>query len=191
MIDDTDLRTYLATRRSSLSVTLDPPGPDRNVLQAMLQTAARTPDHGKLAPWRFEIWSPGFRQRLHIALTDHLDGRPDMDDRAKKRAGLDKLLHAPTLVAVVSTAAEHPKVPRWEQILSAGAVCMNLLHAAHAHGFGAQWLTAWYIYDEQARGLLPVAPAERIAGLIHIGTSGADKIERDRPELDALVTERD
>ena len=157
----------------------------------MLRTAARSPDHGKLAPWRFELWSPAFRERLHGALSEHLAARDDLTDRAKKQKGTDKLLHAPTVVAVVSTAGEHPAIPEWEQILSAGAVCMNLLHAAEARGYGAQWLTAWYCYDPRAAALLPLAHGERIAGIVHIGTTTAAKAERDRPDVDALTTYQD
>lgn len=185
------LRHHLASRRSALSITLEAPGPAEATLRAMLTMAARTPDHGKLAPWRFEVWSQGFRERLHGAMSEHLAARDDLEEPAKKQAGTDKLLHAPTVVAVVSTASEHPKIPEWEQVLSAGAVCMNLLHAANAHGFGAQWLTAWFLYDERAAAQLELAEGERVAGLFFIGTSDAAKAERDRPDVAALTTIRD
>mgnify|MGYP001800431728 CR=1 FL=1 len=181
---------YLRTRRSSLSLTLDAPGPDEAQLRDMLTIAARVPDHGKLAPWRFEVWSDTFRKRAHGELLGLLDAS-QREDVEKLRQGTDKLLHAPCVLAVISTAAEHPKIPVWEQHLSAGAACMNLLQAANAHGFEAQWLTAWYVYDAAASQLLGLADGERIAGIVHIGTSDTPKQERDRPVLDELLTVRE
>ncbi|MEL7228914.1 MAG: nitroreductase [Pseudomonadota bacterium] len=176
----TPLADYMRTRRSSLSLTLEEPGPDADQLRDMVTIATRVPDHGKLAPWRLETWSMAARKKLHGQLIDILG---QGDDTAKERAGTDKLLHAPCVVAVISKAADHPKIPVWEQQLSAGAVCMNLLIAANAHGFEAQWLTAWYVYDEKAASIIGLGPSERIAGLIHIGTSHTPKNERDRPAL--------
>lgn len=187
----TELLDHLRTRRSALSLTLEEPGPDAEQLKDILTIAARVPDHGKLAPWRFENWTPDYRERLHRSLHDLLESRPDVPDRDKLKKGTDKLLHGPCAIAVISTPAEHPKIPVWEQILSAGAVCLNMLHAANAHGFEAQWLTGWYIYDDEGRGLLKLKDNERVAGLIHIGTSSAAKSDRDRPDIDAITTIRE
>ncbi len=187
----TELAEYLKTRRSSLSMTLEAPGPDVAQLNDMLIIASRVPDHGKLAPWRFVLWTPQARKTMHEDLTKLLADKPDMPDPAKKQQGTDKILHAPCVVAVISKATNHPKVPQWEQILSAGAVCQNMLMAANAHGFEAQWLTAWYVYDKDANEILQLEKGEAVAGIIHIGSSSTVKNERPRPELGDIFSIRD
>lgn len=182
------LYDYMTNRRSALSVTLDEPGPSRSQIADMVRIASRVPDHGKLAPWRFVVWSPDLRSRMRDDLLGLLDSMEDVDDVAKKRAATEKILHAPCLIAVVSRAAEHPKIPLWEQQLSAGAACMNLLIAANAMDFEAQWLTAWYVYEAEARDILRLQQGERIAGLIHVGSSNTPKVERPRPEADEILT---
>jgi nitroreductase len=184
-----DLLDHLRARRSSLSLTLEEPGPSAPQLADMLTIAARVPDHGKLEPWRFELWEPEARKRMHGELVALIDSKAE--DAAKLRGGTDKLLHAPSLVAVISQARAHEKIPEWEQTLSAGAVCLNLLHAANAQGFEAQWLTAWYIYDERAASVLSLEDGERIAGLIHIGSTSVAKTERPRPALDTIFSIRE
>lgn len=109
-------------------------------------------------------------------------------DGAAVETERNRFTHAPVVVAVVSRAAPHPKIPEWEQVLSAGAVCMNLIHAAAAHGFRAQWLTGWVAYDAAAKAALGVDEAEQVAGFIHIGSSDVPPTERDRPDLATLVT---
>ncbi|EFL90454.1 nitroreductase [Ahrensia sp. R2A130] len=185
-----DQLEHLRNRRSSLSMTLAEPGPDEAQLRDMMTIAARVPDHGKLAPWRFEVWTPAFRQRVHGELQTMLDSS-DLPDVEKLRKGIEKLLHAPTVVAIISTATNHPKIPLWEQHLSAGAACMNMLHAANAHGFEAQWLTAWYVYDTRASAKLGLNNGEQIAAIVHIGSSDVAKQERDRPNLDDILTVRE
>lgn len=113
-------------------------------------------------------------------------------DRGGDPAALDedrqRFVRAPVVVAVVSRAAPHPKIPEWEQILSAGAVCLNMLHAAAAYGFAATWITEWIAYDERAKAVLGVAPGENVAGFIHIGTPQVPPTERDRPDVVAITT---
>lgn len=183
------LKSYLETRRSALSMTLADPGPSDEQVRTMLTIATRVPDHGKLAPWRFELWRQAFRNSLHAELFALID--PTLPDAAKLRAGTDKVLHAPCVLAVISTAKDHEAIPLWEQHLSAGASCMVLLQAANALGFDAQWLTAWYVYDPRADLMLGLKDGERIAGLIHIGTSQAAKMERPRPDVSDLFSIRD
>lgn len=187
----TSLADYLATRRSSLSITLEDPGPDMDQIREIISRASRVPDHGKLAPWRFELWSKQARTIMHAQLSALLEVSDDIEDKSKKGKGTDKLLHAPCVLAVISTATDHPKIPTWEQVLSAGAVCMNTLMASNALGFEAQWLTAWYVYEERARDILKLAPGEKIAGIIHIGSSSATKSERDRPDIDNIFKVRE
>lgn len=185
----TTLQSYLENRRSALSMTLEEPGPSDDQVRTMLTIAARVPDHGKVAPWRFELWRSIFRQVLHDRLSAMIDtSRPDA---GKVQAGTDKLLHAPCMVAVISTAGPHETIPVWEQHLSAGASCMLLLEAANAFGFEAQWLTAWYIYDEEAATLLGLNPGEQVAGFIHIGSSTAAKTDRPRPDIADLFSIRE
>lgn len=185
------LKTYMKQRRSALSMTLEDPGPTAGEIEDIVRVGSRVPDHGKLAPWRFVVWPRGVRVAMHRDLVALLDSMEAVEDREKKRAGTDKLLHAPCVIAVVSQATEHPKIPVWEQQLSAGAACMNTLIAANASGFEAQWLTAWYIYEPRAREILQLAEGERIAGLIHIGTSTVPKSERPRPELADILSIRE
>ncbi len=186
-----ELADYLKTRRSSLSMSLEAPGPDEAQLKDMLTIASRVPDHGKLAPWRFVLWTPDARKTMHQDLTKLLVAKPDMPEAGKKQQGTNKLLHGPCVVAVISKSSNHPKIPQWEQILSAGAVCQNMLMAANAHGFEAQWLTAWYIYDKDASSILQLEQGEAVAGIIHIGSCSTPKKERPRPELGDIYSIRE
>ncbi len=185
-----DLTNYMRTRRSALSMTLEEPGPTGEQVLAMVEIASRVPDHGKLAPWRFVQWDMPVRRTMHGQLIDLLHANPDIPDQPKKEQGTNKLLHAPCVIAVISKAGDHPKIPEWEQILSTGAVCMNLLIAANAQGFEAQWLTAWYVYRDDARDILGLEEGERLAGIIHIGSSTIAKNERPRPDIDSIFSIR-
>ena len=184
------LLDHLKTRRSALSLTLEAPGPDEAQIRTMVEIASRVPDHGKLAPWRFEVWSKPLRETMHAALVDMLDGHEDVPDKAKLIKGTDKLLHAPCVIAVISQPQGDSKIPIWEQTLSAGAACMNLLHAANAKEYEAQWLTAWYVYDRAAQSGLGLSGEEQIAGIVHIGSSQIPKSERPRPDLDSVLSFR-
>lgn len=183
-----DLNNYMLTRRSSLSLSLEEPGPSADQISQIVTIAARVPDHGKLAPWRFELWTKSARERMHTELSDLLNGMAGIDDVPKKQKGTDKLLHAPCLLAVISQADEHPKIPVWEQHLSVGAACMNCLIAANSLGFEAQWLTAWYVYEDAARSIMGLSENEKIAGLIHIGSSTTPKNERPRPDVASIFS---
>ncbi len=174
---------FLALRRSTSAVTLAAPGPREDQLAALLRLAARAPDHGKLAPWRFIILEgadkTAFARRLEaVAL-----GRADAVAAAK----LAKLKLPPLVVAVVSAPRE-AAIPEWEQVLSAGAVCTNLLYGALAMGFGANWITDWYSYDPEATAILGLTGRERVAGFVMIGTPGEAPLERERPDLAPLVS---
>ncbi|MDD9910312.1 MAG: nitroreductase [Ahrensia sp.] len=185
------LENYMRTRRSAVSVTLEEPGPDSDEIRRIVTMATRVPDHGKLVPWRIVLWSMSQRETMHRQLLTLLDSLPDIDDKPKKRASTDKLLHAPCVMAVISTAAEHPKIPVWEQTLSAGAVCMNALIGSNACGYEAQWLTAWYVYADEARDILELQDGEKIAGIIHIGSTNTPKTERPRPQIEDILTMKD
>lgn len=180
-----DLRDYLATRRSHPANSLTDPAPDAETLHNILKIASRVPDHGKLAPWRFIVISGEARQQLGEAL---VNGRDYGDDDALREKDLGLFTRAPLVVTVVSCASPHPKIPEWEQQLAAGAVCLNLIHAAYAFGFRAQWLTDWPTYDAAAKTVLGVQQHEQIAGFIHIGMPSLVPSERARPELSALIS---
>ncbi|GGE47773.1 nitroreductase [Agaricicola taiwanensis] len=164
------------------------PGPDQTQLETLLTIASRVPDHGKLAPWRFIVASGEARKKLADALWEARKADFDPDDVARLTEERTKLSDAPTLVVVVSQAAPHEKIPEWEQVLSAGAVCLNLVTAALAMGYGASWLTGWSAYDERARETLGVADGEKVAGIIYIGTFDMAPTDRPRPALADIVT---
>lgn len=182
------LVTYLSTRRTVPAPQLLEPGPDRATLDAMLTIAARVPDHGKLAPWRFVVFERAARLAAAPALAE-LAAVPDDEVEVRKRASRVEVFGvAPIVVGVLSSPIDHPKIPLWEQQLSAAAVCFNLVHAAFAYGFAGQWLTDWFVYDEAASRYLGADEGERFAGFVHIGTPNLPPVERDRPNVAALTT---
>ena len=177
----------LKTRRSAKVPMLTEPGPDPHALEAMLAVAARVPDHGKLAPWRFIVFAGDARARAGAILADVLAAA--QTDIADKRLEIERRrFSAPVVVAVVSRAVAHAKVPEWEQLLSAGAVCMNLTVAAAAMGYATCWLTEWYAYDRAVLARFGLGEDEKIAGFIHVGTAPGPREDRDRPVLADLVT---
>ena len=187
MLNDTSSPlALLATRRSGKPRDLVAPGPDDAQLATMLEIAARTPDHGKLAPWRFVVVPADRRAALSdLIITAYRAERPQAA-RLEIEA-LDQFARqAPTLVVVLSAPKVESHIPLWEQELSAGAACMNLLHAVHASGFAGGWLTGWPAYSESVRDAFGAAP-EKIAGFLFIGTPSRPLEERPRPESDKIV----
>jgi len=174
---------FLALRRSTPALTLVEPAPTADQLADLLRIAARAPDHGKLAPWRFVVLEGGGK----TAFAAKLDALARQRDDPTLAAKLGKLKVPPMAVVVVS-APKAASIPEWEQLLSAGAVCTNLLDAALAMGFGANWITDWYSYDAEATAILGLAEGEKVAGFMLIGTAREAPLERERPELDPLVT---
>lgn len=179
--------SLLQTRRSGKPRDLIAPGPDEDQLRAMLHVALRTPDHGKLAPWRFVIVPIDKRDSLaELLQTAYRAEKPDAG-RLELEAMHQFAHQAPTLVVALSAPVAGSKIPAWEQELSAGAAIMNLLHAAHAMGFAGGWLTGWPAYNEDVRAAFAQGD-ERIAGFVFIGTPGKLQEERPRPEYDAIVS---
>jgi nitroreductase len=174
---------FLALRRSASAGTLAAPAPSRDELRDLLRLAARVPDHGKLSPWRFIVLEGDAKAALVAGLEAIAAQREDGDRLA---AALFKLRIPPMSVAVISRPVES-KIPEWEQILSAGAACMNLVIAAQAMGYGANWITDWYAYDPEAQALLGLEVADRVAGFVHLGTPAEAPAERVRPDLDAIT----
>lgn len=178
---------FLLTRRSRPAKTLQEPVPDRQTLLTLLQAAARTPDHGKLEPWRFiVIEKPAMPRLAELAEQRGTALGLDAERIGKGRGQFDQGLLA---VAVIEVHKPSDKIPALEQTYSTGAVCLALLNAALAAGWGANWLSGWPSHDRdfmtQAFGL---AEHERIAGFIHIATETNPPPDRPRPDLDALTT---
>ena len=178
---------FLLSRRSRPAKTLRAPGPDAAAISTILTAAARTPDHGKLEPWRFILIEGAAKDRL-AALTLRLgvDQGRDGDKLAKDADGFAR---SPSVIAVIASPVASDKIPEIEQTLSAGAVCLAALNAALALGWGANWLTSWIAYD---RGWLTeglsLAPHEWEAGFIHLGTETSAPPDRPRPDLAVRVT---
>ncbi|WP_029936543.1 nitroreductase family protein [Sphingomonas sp. UNC305MFCol5.2] len=178
--------SLLQTRRSGKPRDMVAPGPSPQQLREMVAIAARTPDHGKLAPWRFVIVPDAARPALVERLIEiQRTEKPDCTVRDEE-ATAQFVTQAPALVVVLSAPVHGHKIPLWEQELSAGAACMNLLHAAHACGFVGGWLTGWAAYSDKVRDLFGEAP-QRIVGFVFIGTPGRDLEERPRGELSEIV----
>ena len=183
-----DALELLKTRRSVKPIELIGPGPTEAEIETLLRIASRVPDHGKLAPWRFILFEGEARAVAGEAIaksfrTNRPDATPDQVDFERKR-----LARAPLVIAVVSRAAPHVKIPEWEQELSAGASAMTLVIAAHAMGYAASWITEWYAYDRHVLDALGLAANERIAGFVHIGRPAKPPEDRERPQLKAIVT---
>lgn len=177
--------SFLRTRRSHPPRTLSGPPPTRDELMALLELGARVPDHGKLEPWRFVVLERAALDRLAPLLADQVAAEgADAAAVEKARSAFD----SPLIVAVVSSPVDSPKIPQWEQVLSAGAVCLELLNAALASGFGAAWLTGPAAQPAFARAHLGLEPGEQVVGLIHIGQRGATPPDRPRPDVAARTT---
>lgn len=178
----------LQKRRSVPPRWLGEPGPSPDQLESLLTVAARVPDHGKLVPWRFIVIQGEGRTRLGAVAATAFQADQSDADPEKVESERQRFAQAPIVVAVVSRAKPHAKIPDWEQELSAGAVCMNLLNAAYALGFGASWLTGWTAYDRRILDALGLSPDERIAGYVHIGLPQEQPADRPRPGLSEIVT---
>ena len=182
------LRDYLLTRRSVGMAFLQAPGPDDQQLEQMLTIATRVPDHGKIAPWRLVVIAGENRAKAGNALAEiAARNRPGLDE-----VGLEierqQFLPAPLTIGVISSPKPHPKVPQFEQLLSAGNVAFNLVHAAYALGFAASWITRWYAFDAEAARMLGAGEGERFVGFIHIGTPTTTIEDRPRPALGDIVS---
>jgi nitroreductase len=182
--DLSSLSAYLASRRSGKPRDMVAPGPDAAILDTMLSTAMRTPDHGKLFPWRFVKVN---ERKPLVELMEQAFIAANPDARAAQvEAAVSPASMAPTLVILLYAPQHSAKIPEWEQQMSVGAVAMNLLHAANAHGFVASWITGWACYDATVAAALCV-DKERIAGFFFIGTPANPLEERPRPNFDAVV----
>jgi nitroreductase len=188
--DRSSLLSYLATRRSSRPRDLVEPGPDPAQLRQILEIAARTPDHGKLFPWRFvhvaKDRRSDFAEMLHAA---YRSGKAEAPARLEIEAVQRFATQAPELVILLSSPLQGHKIPVFEQELSCGAVAMNLLHAASALGFGGGWVTGWAAYSPAVLEALGGLAPERVAGFFFLGSRSGEMEERPRPVLDQVMRE--
>lgn len=180
--------SLLATRRSAKARDIVGPGPDDAQLHQILAAAMRVPDHGKLNPWRFVIIPADRRDAFAGLLQDAYRAANPGAGRLELEAMAQFAHQAPALVAVLSMPAQNSKVPVWEQELSAGAACMNMLIAAHALGFVGSWLTGWPTYSDAVRDSLGGGHQDRVAGFMFIGSPSRELEERPRPAFDAVVS---
>src|SRR2546423_10479008 len=183
-----DALQLLKTRRSIKPIELAGPPPSAAQINTLLTVASRVPDHGKLVPWRFIVFEGDARLKAGAAIeaafrAKYPDAKPEQVEYEQKR-----LARAPLVIAVVSRAGPHVKIPEWEQGLSAGAAAMSLVLAAHALGYAASWITEWYAYDRGVLDALGLRENERVAGFIHIGTPAHAPEDRPRPALAEIAT---
>lgn len=187
--DTSSLRTYLATRRSGKARDIVVPGPSTDELRDIVSLALRTPDHGKLAPWRIVTIADDQRATFaallkKVWIAEH-PGAEGMDLTA-----LDQFAHqSPTLLVLLSTPVKGSKIPVWEQQMSAGAVAMNLLHAAHAHGYVGSWLTGWAAFSPAVAAAFGAGEGDQIVGFFFLGTAAGELDERPRPDYGAIVSD--
>lgn len=183
---------YLLTRRSVKARELTSPAPGKEELEIILRAATRVPDHGKLAPWRIKVLHKDGQKKLGKLFAKRF-AELNPKDATEKHAihEQERAERAPLLLVVTSNPVESIKAPLWEQELSAGAVCMNILHAANMLGYSANWLTEWPAFDYDIKQALGGKDEDKIAGFIYIGTAKGIPEDRERPKLSDVVEEWD
>lgn len=186
--DRTSAMSLLLSRRSAKARDLGEPGPSAAELRQILTAATRVPDHGKLAPWRFVVIGKELREAFAEGLVNALRAEKPDATNIEIDGALQFARQAPVIIAVLSRITKGIKIPEWEQQLSAGAACQNLLMAAHALGYQANWLTGWASNSPAVVKLLGGAPEDRSVGFIFIGTSTRPAEDRPRPDLDVIST---
>jgi nitroreductase len=179
----------LLTRNSVPIHELKEPAPSDAEIGILMRAASRVPDHGRMEPWRFILYRGEARARIGGMLADLAEKREGPLNDVRRDKELTRFSRAPLVVGVVSAPRENPKIPDWEMQLSAGAAAMNLVVAANALGYGTNWITNWYAYDEEGRRLLGLAPHERVVGFVHIGTFDGTVPERPRPDVMKLYAD--
>ncbi len=187
--DTSSALKLLETRRSASAKSMTGPGPTARQLERLLSIAVRVPDHGKLTPWRFIVFEGNAREKAgKIVVARYRELHPNHSEETL--AVQEQMFsRAPCVIAVVSTAiADHPKIPEWEQVLSAGAVCQNLLVAATAMGLGTQWISGWFAYDREVLAQFGLSEHERVAGFIYLGAPVELQSDRPRPLAASLTT---
>ncbi len=186
--DLSSIRALLASRRSASPKAMGEPGPTPEQLSEILKAAVRVPDHGKLTPWRFILFEGTARAKFGDAMAARWrELHPEHGDESLNFQR-EMFLRAPVVIAVISKAAPHPKIPEWEQLLSAAAVCQNMLIAATALGFACAWNTDWIAYDAGMAKVMGLSLQERVAGFVYLGAATAPLEDRPRPDPFLLLT---
>lgn len=182
-----EARRLLALRRSLSPDLMQGPGPDAETLAAILEIAARVPDHRKMVPFRFLVIEGEARARAGEILAARFIAQNPAANDAQIETERRRFMRAPVVIAVIARIDPEHKTPAWEQQLTNGAVCFNLLCAASSYGFAGCWLTEWYSYDDGVAAALGLAPGERFAGFVYIGTAREYPRERQRPVIEDIV----
>lgn len=180
---------FLSNRISPPIPELKEPAPDDSQIEQMIRIATRVPDHGRLEPWRFIVYRGDARARVGEQIAALAEARDGPLPDGKRQQELTRFSRAPLVIGVISSPKEHAKIPQWEMFLSGGAAAMNLVHAANALGYGANWITNWYSDTEEGRRILGLAPHERVIGFVHIGTYSGTAPDRPRPDVARLISE--
>ncbi|WP_315831778.1 nitroreductase [Bradyrhizobium prioriisuperbiae] len=183
-----DALELLKTRRSAKPREMNGPGPSPSELETILTIGARVPDHGKIAPWRFIVFEGDARRRAGDVIAKVFAAKNPGATIEQIESEKNRLAEAPLVIAVVSSIKPHPKVPPWEQELSAGASAMNIVTAANALGYVANWLTGWFAFDREVLSAFGLQADEKLAGFVHIGSIDKPVEDRPRPNLSDLVT---
>ncbi len=178
----------LALRRSTTVKTMIEPGPSPEQLAEIMEIGARVPDHRRVCPYRFVVFDGDARAEIGPVFREgFMQDNPDASD-AEATLESHRFMRAPVIIAVVFSPQTEHRTPIWEQTLTAGAVCQNMLIAANAMGFAAQWLTEWYAYNRHVLNAMGLEPHEQIAGFLYFGTAEEDPKERPRVEAASLVS---
>lgn len=175
-------------RRSTPVEFLAEPGPDGDILKTILTIASRAPDHRRVTPFRFIVFEGDARARFGETLEQAFKANEPEAEAHRIEFERTRFLRAPAVIAVISKVDREHRTPEWEQLMTAGAVCQNMLLAASAHGFAAQWLTEWYAYDDKVTAALGLGECERVAGFVYIGAAREEPKERARPVVDELIS---
>jgi nitroreductase len=180
---------FLLKRNSVPIHLMTEPGPSDGEIALMIEAACRVPDHGRLAPWRFILYRGPVRTEIGEKLAALAEKREGPLNEGRREKELTRFSRAPLVIGVVSSPKDNGKIPEWEQFLSGGAAAMNLVLAANALGYGANWISNWYADDEEGRFVLGLAPHERVIGFVHIGTFEGEAPDRPRPDSSTLYAD--
>jgi len=185
----TDTSDFLLSRRSVGIRTMTGPGPTDGDLEKILRAGMRVPDHGRLTPWRFIVIRGDAREKMGKVLGQaYRKANPDCIDE-QVEIEEERFTRAPVVIAVASRTIPEHKIPEWEQVLSSGAACQNMLTAALGMGYAAQWITEWCAYNDHVKGALGLEATDKIAGFLYLGTRTEEPTDRQRPEYGDIVSE--
>ena len=184
-----ELSDFLLKRRSVVVRNMEEPGPSSDDLENILCAGMRVPDHGRLTPWRFIVIRGAAREKLGAILGEAFrKANPECIDE-QVEIEEERFVRAPTVIAVISRTNPEHKIPEWEQVLSSGAACQNMLTAALGMGFAAQWITEWYAYNDDVKFALGLKPADKVAGFLYLGSMTEPPTDRLRPDYQDIVSE--